>query len=240
MPSPPSTRPSDATGRRSSAFVHKDTETAAAPSTTTSRARVEGATDGGAGDCCRSPSVSEPATPLAPPRSRRSSAPCEALRHGCDAPGAATKPAEPRKQVSHTQAASALQLASVACRRWPGDVGGGGLGGLVPARRAKGNRLPARGHARPNIKEGLETGRSQAWRSGRATTHRRDDSSVAVALVSRGCPRSWKAWCRSRPGANRRRARCRRLDSRESSSLGRESARCPRRIGLDARRRVCS
>jgi hypothetical protein len=137
MPSPPSTRPSDATGRRSSAFVHKDTETAAAPSTTTSRARVEGATDGGAGDCCRSPSVSEPATPLAPPRSRRSSAPCEALRHGCDAPGAATKPAEPRKQVSHTQAASAIQLASVACRRWPGDVGGGGLGGLVPARRAQ-------------------------------------------------------------------------------------------------------
>src|SRR5436190_16919368 len=31
MLSPPSTRPSDATGRRSSAFVHKDSETATAP-----------------------------------------------------------------------------------------------------------------------------------------------------------------------------------------------------------------
>src|SRR5690242_11733132 len=34
MPSPPSTRPSDATARRLSAFVHKESETAAAPVTT--------------------------------------------------------------------------------------------------------------------------------------------------------------------------------------------------------------
>src|SRR5947199_10283140 len=40
------------------------------------------------------------------------------------------------KQVSRP-ASRVASISPVACRRWPGDVGGGGLGGLVPARRAK-------------------------------------------------------------------------------------------------------